>query len=147
MGVDEEKVVSELKGNTLRVYWVLLSAEEGVVGVREVQRKLGFSSPTLAAYHLNKLVELGLVKKVRGDYHLVREVRVGVLREFIRIGAYLLPRHVLYATMFTTLLAYYLYRLLQLGEINFHSLFALTFGLLATGILWYETFRLWRRRP
>lgn len=145
--MDEEKVVSELRGNTLRVYWLLLSAEDGAVGVREVQRKLDFSSPTLAAYHLNKLVDLGLVEKERGDYHLVREVRVGVLREFIRFGAFLLPRYILYATMFTTLLIYYIYHLSRFGEINFHSLFTLIFGILATGILWYETLRIWRQKP
>ena len=144
--MDEEKVVSELKGNTLRVYWLLLSAEEGVVGVREVQRKLDFSSPTLASYHLNKLVDLGLAKKERGDYYLIKEVRVGVLREFIRFGAFMLPRYVLYATMFTTLLIYYIYSLSRLGEFNFHSLFALIFGVLATTILWYETLRLWRQK-
>ena len=144
---EDEKIVSELKGNTLRVYWLLLGAEEGIVGVREVQRKLGFSSPTLASYHLNKLVDLGLVKKVRGDYHLVREIRVGVLREFIRFGAFLLPRYVLYATMFTTLLIYYLYHLSRFRVLNFHSIFALIFGMLSTGILWYETFRNWRQKP
>ncbi len=63
---DEEKLAAELKGNTLRVYlYVLKSA--GNVGVREVQRALGFSSPTLAVYHLDKLAELGLMeKRLRG---------------------------------------------------------------------------------
>ena len=63
---DEEKISSELKGNTLRAYWVLLSSTDGVVGVRELQRRLGFSSPGLAAYHLNKLTDMKLVMRVRG---------------------------------------------------------------------------------
>ena len=59
--MDDERVASELKGNTLRVYWYLLRASKDFVGPREVQRKLGFSSPALAVYHLDKLNQLGLV--------------------------------------------------------------------------------------
>ncbi|MBD3172538.1 hypothetical protein GF326_08705 [Candidatus Bathyarchaeota archaeon] len=76
--MNEEEIVSKLKGNTLRVYWSLLSSEGGVVGVRELQRNLGFSSPALADYHLNKLVDFGLAVNDRGDYRLVREVKVGL---------------------------------------------------------------------
>jgi len=64
--IDEEEIVSKLKGNTLRAYWALLSTEDGLMGVRELQRELGFSSPALAAYHLNKLVDFGLAVNVRG---------------------------------------------------------------------------------
>jgi predicted DNA-binding transcriptional regulator len=42
---------SELKGKTLLVYWHLLKSPGLKVGVREVQRKLGFSSPSVAVYH------------------------------------------------------------------------------------------------
>ena len=144
MNLNEEKVASELKGNTLRVYWELLRSSDGVVGVREVQRSLDFSSPALASYHLNKLEELGLVEKKHGDYHLIREVRVGILKQFLKLGAFMLPRYILYATMFTTLLVFFLF---NLRDLNFYSLFALVFGILATGILWYETIRVWRQRP
>jgi len=141
---DEERIASELKGNTLRVYWHLLKTSSGVVGVRETQRSLGFSSPALALYHLEKLEELGLVRKVRNDYHLVKTVNIGVLRQFTKIGTHLLPRYTLYATMFTTLLIFYV---LQFREVNFYSVFALIFGALATGILWYEGIRTWRQKP
>ena len=40
---NEEKIISELKGNTLRVYWALLNSKDGIIGVRELQRKLGLS--------------------------------------------------------------------------------------------------------
>ncbi|MDH5439412.1 MAG: hypothetical protein OEY31_02255, partial [Candidatus Bathyarchaeota archaeon] len=80
----------------------------------------------------------------RGDYRLIREVKVGVLKQFIRLGAFLLPRYVLYATMFTTLLVYFFS---QLKEISFYSMFALMFGVLGTAILWYETIRVWRQKP
>jgi len=142
--VDEEKIASELKGNMLRVYWHLLRSPNGVVGVRETQKSLGFSSPALSAYHLDKLVELGLVQKVRGEYYLVKVVNVGVLKQFVKLGSFVLPRYTLYATMFTTLLAFYL---TQLRDLNFYSVFALVLGILATGILWYETVRVWRQKP
>ena len=141
---DEEKIISELKGNTLRVYWALLNSRDGVVGVRELQRKLGFSSPALASYHLNKLAEMKLVEKERGDYRLIREVRVGVLKQFIKLVTFLLPLYVLYSTMFTTLL---IFLITQIRELNFYSSFALVFGLLSSLVSWYETIRVWRQRP
>ena len=142
--VDEKKIASELKGNTLLVYWEMLKSPNSPLGVRELQRRVGFSSPALAAYHLNKLVDLGLVVKERGDYKLVREVKVGVLKQFIKIGTLMLPRYVLYATFFTTLLLFFVS---QLREINFYSTFALIFGVLGTAILWYETIRVLKQKP
>ena len=44
-------VDAELKGNTLRVYIYALKKRR--VGVREVQRALLMSKPSLAQYHLN----------------------------------------------------------------------------------------------
>ncbi len=142
--MEDDKIESELKGNTLRVYWTLLKSQSGSIGVREVQRTLKFSSPALASYHLTKLEELGLVEKTNGEYHLRREVRVGVLRQFTKIGTFMLPRYAFYAALLTTLLLFYL---TQLREVNFYSVFALVLGLLSTGILWYETLRAWRQKP
>lgn len=141
---DDKKIASELKGNTLRAYWALLGSENGVMGVRELQRKLGFSSPALAAYHLRKLEDLGLVVEEGGDYRILREVKVGILEEFIKLGTFMLPRYVFYATLFTTLLVFFI---TQLREINFYSLFGLIFGILGTSISWYETLRAWRQKP
>jgi len=142
--VDDKKIASELRGNTLRAYWALLGAENGVMGVRELQRKLGFSSPALAAYHLRKLEDLGLVTMERGDYKVLREIKVGILEQFIKLGTFMLPRYVFYATLFTTLLIFFIS---QLKELNFYSLFGLIFGILATSILWYEAVRILRQKP
>jgi hypothetical protein len=142
--MSEENVESVLKGNTLRVYWCLLQSPTGVVGARETQRALKFSSPALAVYHLDKLTDLGLADKTNGEYRLVKAVNVGVLKQFVRFGAFMLPRHFLYATMFTTLLIFYL---VQFKQVNFYSTFALVLGLLATGIMWYETVKAWRQKP
>ena len=142
--MEDDKIESELKGNTLRVYWTLLKSQSGSIGVREVQRTLKFSSPALASYHLTKLEELGLVEKTNGEYHLRREVRVGVLRQFTKIGTFMLPRYAFYAALLTTLLLFYL---TQLREVNFYSVFALILSLLSAGILCYETIRVWRQKP
>jgi hypothetical protein len=142
--MNEEEIVSKLNGNTLRAYWAILNTEDGSIGVRELQRQLGFSSPALASYHLNKLVDLNLVDNDRGDYRIIREVRVGVLKEYIRLGTFLLPRYVLYATMFTTLLVYLV---VKFDESTFFSIYALVVSLLSSGISWYEAIRVWRQRP
>ena len=141
--IDEERIERELKGKTLQVYYYILKSAGINVGVREVQRALSFSSPRLAAYHLEKLEELGLVKNEHGEYYLIKEVKVGVLKQFLRVGPFLLPRHLFYATMFTTFLIYILVRF---GEVGFYSMFALVLAFIGTAIFWYETLRLWRQK-
>jgi len=69
---------------------------------------------------------------------------VGILKQFIKLGTFMFPRYVLYATMFTTLL---LYLLVNLREFTFYSVFALILGLLGSVIFWYETVRVWRQKP
>ncbi|MBM1155135.1 helix-turn-helix domain-containing protein, partial [archaeon] len=98
-------VEAQLHGTTLKVYWYLVRVGEPV-GVRRLQRALGLSSPSVAAYHLSKLVEMGLVEKDRhGDYRLKEVVQVGALRSFVRISGLMLPRFIFYAAYFATLLA------------------------------------------
>jgi hypothetical protein len=139
-----ENIATDLKGNTLRVYWFLLECPNNSAGPRQIQRELGFKSPALAAYHLDKLIELGLVDKIKGEYQVTQVVEVGVLKQFTKIGNFMIPRYVTYATMITILFGFFL---TQLKEITFYSLFALIFGTVSTVIFWYETFRIWRSRP
>jgi hypothetical protein len=141
--IDEEKIERELKGKALQVYWYILKSAGSNVGVREVQKALGFSSPRLAAYHLEKLEELGLVKNEHGEYFLVKEVKVGVLKQFVRFGAFLLPRYFFYATMFTTFL---IYIIATFKEVSVYSILALILSILGTAIFWYETFQSWRQK-
>jgi len=71
-------------------------------------------------------------------------VDVGVVKQFTKLGGFLIPRQVLYASMWTTLLAFYLS---QLKDFNFYSLFALILGVLGGGIFWFETWRDWKNMP
>ena len=145
MASDEEIIESELKGKTLLVYMHILKAKDPTVGVREVQRSLGFSSPSVSSYHLNKLKDLGLVESIRGEYKLVREVRVGILKQFVSVGGVMLPRYLFYAVLVTTMLATFLFQNPFIPTEMYIT--TVIFGLVPTVILWYETFRLWRDKP
>jgi predicted DNA-binding transcriptional regulator len=137
---------SALKGKTLIVYWYLLQQPTHTVGVREVQRALGFSSPSIAVHHLEKLQDLGLIqKKGTGEYFLEEEVKVGILRFFTRMGRFLVPRYLFYSVLFSTMLTAYL-TLCVLYRIT-PSFYAVMFGLISVVIFWVETFRLWRAKP
>jgi hypothetical protein len=137
---------SELKGKTLLVYWYLVQRPSHTVGIREVQRALGFSSPSIAVHHLEKLQNLGLLqKKVTGEYVLEEVVKVGILRFFMQMGRFVVPRYFFYSVLFSTMLAAYL-ALCLLGQL-FPSFYALVFGTIAAIIFWFETVRLWRAKP
>jgi predicted DNA-binding transcriptional regulator len=137
---------SELKGKTLIVYWYLLQQPTHTAGVREVQRALSFSSPSIAVHHLEKLQDLGLIqKRGTGEYVLEEEVKVGILKFFMRMGRFFVPRYLFYSVLFSTMLTAYL-ALCLMGNI-FPSFYAVTFGLVAALIFWFETVRLWRAKP
>jgi len=137
---------SALKGKTLLIYWYLLQQPTHTVGVREVQRALGFSSPSIAVHHLEKLQDLGLTqKKGTGEYVLEEEVKIGILRFFTRMGRFLVPRYLFYSVLFSTMLTAYL--ILCIVSQLVPSFYTVMFGLIATIILWIETFRLWRAKP
>lgn len=143
---DSAFLESELKGKTLLVYWYLLQQSTHTVGVREVQRALSFSSPSIAVHHLQKLQDLGLVeKKGTGEYVLEGEVKVGILRFFTHLGRFLVPRYLFYSVLFTTMLTIYLV-LCVIGQIV-PSFYAVSFGGIGLLIFWVETFRLWRAKP
>lgn len=145
MSSDEEIIESELKGKTLLVYMHILKNPGDAVGVREVQRELGFSSPSVSSYHLNKLQDLGLVENVYGDYQLVKDVKVGVLKQFIMLGGVMLPRYLFYAVLMTTMLLTFLVQTPYFPSREYVT--TIMMGLVPSVILWYETIKIWRERP
>ena len=118
-------------------------------GVREVQRKLDFSSPTLAAYHLEKLENLGLIQKTSEGYVLTKEIKIGILSQVVKFGSLILPRYIFYTVLFSTLLACYLAFawLTDSIEFNIHSGFAILLGLTIISVMAYECIRVWKQRP
>lgn len=146
MSDDLSLIESKLKGKTLLVYWYLISSNSKIVRVRELQRALKFSSPSIAAYHLSKLEELGLVRKnEHGEYELVQEIKIGTLRFFTRIGKFLIPRFLFYSIWFSTMIVMYLILYPQTGDVN--NIMSIIFGLSATIIFWIETIKLLRNKP
>lgn len=141
-GEDQRAIDAELKGTTLRVYWEVFKSPRPV-GVREVQRLIRFSSPSTALYHLEKLRELGVVRKDEyGHYEPVEEIRPSQFRMFLRIGRVILPRYVFYAAFFVAAVLMYLAQSLLAGSDV--SVIALIFGFSAALVCTYEAFRIWK---
>jgi len=135
-----------LRGKDWNVYWLLLKTGRPM-SVREVQKALHFSSPSVANHHLEQLRQLGLVQKqdVGGSYLLASEVKIGVLRHFIKLGRLLLPRYLFYAVFSTA--SYMTYLLVFMQSFTRENLFIICFGAAVTMILWYEVFRVWSLKP
>lgn len=143
---EEAKLEYALRGKAWKVYWVLLKTGQPM-SVREVQRALHFSSPSVAHHHLEQLRELGLVQKedVGGHYLLINEVKIGVLRHFVKLGRLLFPRYFFYA-LFSTVF-YLVYILFLMQSFTRENLFILLFGAAVLAIFWYEAIRIWSLRP
>ena len=142
-GAEERaKVDYELRGKTLQVYLYLLRYGKAV-GVREIQKELGFSSPSVAFHHLDKLVGLGVVEKDQYErYILARKVDSGILHSFVSIGGLTLPRLGFYAAFFSTIAVAYL-----LVNRNLLDLYAVIGTAGGAAVFWYEAWRVWRRKP
>ncbi|MDA4120019.1 MAG: hypothetical protein OK436_05485 [Thaumarchaeota archaeon] len=137
-----EKVDFALRGKTLTVYLYLLKHGKAI-GVREIQKELGFSSPSVAFHHLDKLVELGVVEKDQYErYVLARKVDSGILHSFVSIGGVTLPRLGFYAAFFTTIAGAYF--LVNRSSLDLYALIGTVGG---AAIFWYEAWRVWRRKP
>lgn len=144
--LSEDKLFSELRGNTLSVYWYFLTRRRNPIGVREVQRALHFSSSSTADYHLKKLIGLGLIDKDSfGNYKVKRVVKVGIISAFLFVGRFVFPKHLIYSILTSAMILLFL---LSFAEMLSLIVFvALLPGILATVIFWYETLTVWKRKP
>jgi DNA-binding transcriptional ArsR family regulator len=142
----ENELEYALRGKAWKVYWFLLK-NSNPASVREVQRALHFSSPSVAHHHLEQLRELGLVEKqdVGGHYVLVSDVKIGVFRHYVKLGKLLFPRYFFYAAFSTTFFVAYL--LLFVQSLTRESIFGILFGAIVCVIFWYEAIRVWSMRP
>ncbi len=129
----------------MSVYALLLTHEK--LGVRDIQRELGLSSPSLALHHLTKLTELELVEKDNhGEYSVTKLVRVGSLSLFVRFGKRLLPRFLFLVTLFSGMLIVYLSFFCTWppngGDVMFISL-----CLISIVVVLHESRRVWNLSP
>lgn len=88
-----------LVGTTLIVYRYLYKMGKPQ-GIRDIQKGLGMSSPSVAQYHVKKLLQAGLIKEEGDGYVIDRNVFENV----IRIRRSVIPIQVAYSVFFATLL-------------------------------------------
>lgn len=140
-GPPQTKTRVEVSGNTMRVYLFLLKS--GPSELREVQRGLGLSTPSLASYHLGKLASAGYVSQNQnGQYYALKESAGEIIDGFSRMGAFLVPQLFFFAVFFTPVLLYF--SIMATRSTSFVPLLgAASISLLA--VVWYETAKVWRR--
>ena len=94
-------------GTTYDVYLCILTSNSPV-GVREIWRALKLSSPSLAQYHVNKLMELKLIEPQAGKYVTNDQEQLEALRSFLMLRGMLIPRMVVYAALSAGILTSFL---------------------------------------
>ena len=136
-----------LKGKTLQIYWYLLLA--GKSGVREVQKVLNIPSSSTVHYHLNKLLNAGLVNQDTSDKYFVDEpVKSGILGLYIKIGRRMIPRMIFYLTFFLVCgLMYFIFLVMNSNPITLVDGLFLILSLSGASFFTYETYRIWKMKP
>lgn len=122
-----------LTGNTAQIYRYAIKQRKPI-GVREVQRALKLSSPTLAAYHLDKLEEAGLLKQTPDGY-VVEKL---VLENFVRLRQLLIPKYLFYFAVFATAVLFQI-TLFRPPQLTREYLFSTSMLALAAAYFAYET--------
>jgi DNA-binding Lrp family transcriptional regulator len=89
--MSQDDMEALLKGTTWKVYKHVL--ENGPTGLREIQKSLRLSTPSLALYHLNKLEEEGIIKKDEQGYTATKIL----LRNRVKVKRWLVPRYFFYS--------------------------------------------------
>jgi len=129
----------KLQGRTLNVYLYLQRKREPS-GIREVQRDLGLSSPSVADYQVEKLVEMGLAARdTHGRVYVTKHVRVKALQSYVSLGNHTVPRLAFYASIFTAIAALY-----ALFSFESFSIYGVAVPAAAAAIFWYEAAKLWK---
>lgn len=142
----DDELAELIKGKTLSVYWYMLRHPEPLTA-REIQRGAELSSPSLSMHHLERLKQYGLVDKdVHGQYTIKRDVRIGILNQFMGRGRIMVPRFLFYATFYSSLTAA-LGSLLVWVVPNWYSAILLVLLVSVCVVLWYEALKVWREQP
>jgi hypothetical protein len=138
-GGDSDEIERKLQGRTLQVYLYLLKKGEPG-GIREIQRDLGLSSPSVADYQVEKLVGMGLAAKDGyGRVHVTRKVKVRALESYVNFGRFSVPRLAFYASVFSAVAVLYV-----MFNLSSWSVYGVAVPLAAAGVLWLEAWRMWR---
>lgn len=128
-----------LSGRTLQVYLYLQKKKEPS-GIREVQRDLGLSSPSVAEYQIEKLVEMGLAG--RDSYarvYVTRKVKVKAMQSYVNLGRFMVPRLAFYASVFSAVAALYV-----IFSYDSMSPYGVAVPAGAAAIFWFEAWKMWK---
>lgn len=126
-----------LQGKTLLVYLYLLKKKESS-GIREVQRELGLSSPSVAEYQIEKLIGLGLASRDNyGRVFVTRKVKVKALEQYVSFGRFTVPRMAFYATVFALIPV-------LLFAFDSWNVYAVIVSAAAAGIFSIEAWKMWK---
>ena len=128
-----------MRGTTLEVYRFLLKSSKPV-GIRELQRALSLSSPSVATYHLTKLEDAGLLKKESGNYTVAKYL----LENSVKIRRFLIPRYLFYSIFAIAVLAIEL-TLARPAFVGREYVFSTVATAIIAVVLCYETVKSWRR--
>jgi len=141
LSTGNKKGPADIRGNTLRVYVYLLRS--GTSELREVQRALGFSTPSLASYHLGRLVEAGYATQDEHGRYLVVQGATNVLLDgYTKLGGLVVPQLLFLAILFSVVVGFFAYMSL-IYTAYVPLLVAASAGMVLA--FWYETVRVWRR--
>ena len=108
------------------------------LGIREVQRELNLSSPSVARYHLSKLEHAGFVKREDGNYVVCKVL----LESSIKINRVIIPRFLFYAVLAIVILLIELTLLRPVANYAAYS-FAIVAIAVFIVIFCFETARVW----
>jgi len=139
-----------LQGKTLQIYWYFFTKRH--TGVREIQKALGISSSGTVSYQITKLLKAGIISKddEEGKYSIKEDIKIGILKFFIRIGNRVIPRISLYLIIYSFGFIIYLTLVMIRGiefffdPINLVILFFLNLG---TIIFILESYKIWKLKP
>jgi hypothetical protein len=131
-----------IRGNTVRVYLYVL--KNGPSELRDVQHALKLSSPSLAFYHLSRLVQSGVVSRTDdGRYIVATDISADLLDGYVKFGRQFIPQLFFLTLIFTGVLAYYAYLIWRV-PLDLDDVVTLIYSL-SIIVLWYETIKVWRR--
>jgi SOS-response transcriptional repressor LexA len=135
---DCDDIERKLQGRTLQVYWYLRKKKEPSSGIREIQRDLGLSSPSVAEYQIEKLAEMGIVSRDSyGRVVLARKVKVKAMESHVSMGRFSVPRLAFYAAIFSAVAVLY-------GIFDGSSIYGIAVPAAAAAVLWVEARRVWK---
>jgi len=112
------------------------------VGVHEVQKGLKLSSPSVAHYHLRKLVDEGLVREESKGY-IVDKV---LFENTIRVRKSIIPLHAAFFALFVSTLIVSLTLFLPLSALSAQYIFSVLVNGVAVVIFGFQTFLYFRRK-